>query len=267
MIGSVAAESEIITQILALKDDIVSFVHYAIPWGRPGTPFANFSGPRRWQMEELQAISDHTREQVFRLENGLGPKVWKSSYSSGRGPGKSALFGMVALWHMSTCIGAPTIVAANTETQLRSKTFPEFATWFGAAINAHWFNIETMRITPATWLLDMVRKLPEEGGLGVYPRYWYVAGQTWSEENPDAFAGAHNPYGMMLLFDEASGIHSEVWNVSEGFFTEVNPYRYWMAASQMRNRTGRMCEIHNDMKIGAGWRTRTLSTRGMEGVD
>lgn len=193
--------------------------------------------------------------------------MWKSGYSSGRGPGKSALFGMVAHWAVSTRIGSTVIVTANTEGQLRSRTFPEFAVWLGAAINSHWFTLETMRVVPSQWLIDMVKKLPEEGGLGIDPKYWFVQGQTWSADNPNAFAGVHNPYGLVLLMDEAAGIPSEIWDVSEGFFTETNPYRYWMAASQMRNRSGRMYEIFDDRKQWADWRVRTLSTRGMEGVD
>jgi hypothetical protein len=267
VIGAPAQEAEILTQVLALRDDPVGFVHYAYPWGRAGTPFANFSGPRRWQLEDLKRLGEHVREQVFRLENGMSPLVWKEARSSGRGPGKSAKFGMMAHWHMSTRIGAPTIVTANTETQLRSKTFPEFGVWFGSAVNSHWFSLETMKITPRDWLIELVKRHPEQGGLGIDPKYWYVAGQTWSEENPDSFAGAHNPYGMMLLMDEAAGIHSRIWDVSEGFFTEVNPYRFWCAASQTRNRQGRFFEILNDPKIGAGWDRRTLSTRGMEDVD
>lgn len=265
MLGTVAHETEIFTQLLALKDDPLGFAYYAYPWGRPNSPFEN--GLRTWQKEELTALADHTQEQAFRYQNGMPLKVWKSAWSSGRGPGKSAVLGITANWHASTHIGAPTIVAANTETQLRSKTFPEYAVWFGAGINAHWFTLETLRIVPAPWLLELVRKLPEEGGLGIDPKYWYVAGQTWSEDNPDAFAGAHSPYGMLLQFDEASGIHSKVWEVSEGFFTETNPYRIWQAASQMRNRQGRFYEIFNDADMGTGWRCRTLSTRGMPGVD
>jgi len=150
---------------------------------------------------------------------------------------------------------------------LRTKPFPEYAVWFGAAINSHWFVQDNLKISPAPWLVELVRALPEEGGLGIDPRYWYVAGQMWSDANPDAFAGAHNPYGMLLQFDEAAGIHSRIWEVSEGFFTEINPYRMWMAASQMRRREGRFYENHNDPQMGAGWRLRTLSTRGMPGVD
>ena len=219
----------------------------------------------RQAMQHMRQVMQ--QEQAFRHTNGMPLKIWKSAYSSGRGPGKSALFGMVAHWHVSTRIGSTTIVTANTEGQLRSRTYPEFAVWFGAAINAHWFTIETMRIVPAAWLLDLVKKLPEEGGLGIDPKYWYAAGQTWNADNPNAFAGAHNPYGMMVLMDEASGIPAAVCDVTEGFFTEVNPYRFWLMASQMRNRQGRFFEIFSDPRMGKGWRVRTLTTRGLDGVD
>lgn len=267
MRGPVDQEAEIITQILALKDDPVGFAFYAYPWSRPGTPFVDWHGPRDWQLKELEAIGEHVRRNRFAQDNGLPMEIWKSAYSSGRGPGKSALFGMIAHWQMSTRIGSTSIIAANTESQLRTRTFPEFSVWFGSAINAHWFTLETMRIVPAPWLADLVRKLPEEGGLGVDPKYWYTIGQTWSEDNPNSFAGVHNPYGLFLGFDEAAGIPSKIWEVSEGFFTENNPYRFWMAASQMRSRQGRFFELFNDPKVGLGWRLQTLSTRGMPGVD
>lgn len=254
-------------QVLSFRNDPVGFALWSYPWGRAGTPFAHLKGPRDWQLEELERIGRHVEEQEFAIANGLPAKIWRSSYSSGRGPGKTALFGMASHWHMSTHFGSTTTVAANTEGQMRTKTFPEFAVWVGSAVNRHWFTIESLRIVPQPWLLDLVRKSREEGGLEIDPKYWFVQGQTWSEDNPSAFAGTHNPYGLMLLFDEAAGIHSEVWNTSEGFFTEVNPYRFWMAASQMRNRRGRMYEIHHDPRVGEGWRTRTLSTRGMPGVD
>jgi hypothetical protein len=265
MLGSVAHESEILTQVLALRDDPVGFAHYAYPWGAPGTPFEK--GLRVWQAEELKRLGDHVVEQSFRFANDLPLKVYRRAWSSGRGPGKSAGFGMIAHWHASTHVGAPTLVAANTESQLRTRTFPEFAVWFGSSINSHWWTTETLRITPAPWLLELVRKPTCDGGLGRDPKYWYVQGQTWSEDNPNSFAGAHNPYGMLVLFDEASGIPSAIWDVTRGFFTEVNPYRFHLAASQMRNRQGRFFEVFNDKLQGAEWGVRTISTRGMDGID
>ena len=267
MIAKPEQEMEILTQMLAFRNDPVGFVHYAYPWRQAGTPFADFDGPRSWQIEEIEKVADHVRRMEFAHANDLPLSIYRAAWSSGRGPGKSAALGMLAHWFTSTRIGAPVIVTANTEGQMRSKTFPEFAVWFGSAINSHWFVQETLRITPAPWLLSLVKRHPSEGGLGIDPKYWGVTGQTWNADNPNAFAGAHNPYGMMVLFDEASGIPSPVCDVTEGFFTEINPYRFWLMASQMRTRQGRFFELFNDPRVGKGWNVRTLSTRGLPGVD
>jgi hypothetical protein len=267
MLGSPAQEAEIMEQVLSFRADPVNFVLWSYPWGQPGTPLENIKGPRDWQLEELEAIGKHVQEQEFRLANDLPLAIWRSAYSSGRGPGKSALLGMIAHWQISTHLGSTAIVAANTENQLRTKTFPEFAVWFGSAVNRHWFTIETLRIVPQPWLTELMRKPREEGGLEIDPKKWACYGQTWTEDNPSAFAGEHNPRGLVVLFDEAAGIHSGVWDTTDGFFTEINPYRFWLGASQMRRRSGRMFELFNDKQIGHGWRCRTLSTRGMAGVD
>jgi hypothetical protein len=246
VIGSPQHESEILSKVLSFRNDPVGFALWSYPWGQAGTPLEHLKGPREWQLQELEAIGKHVRKQEFCLANDLPLQIWRSAYSSGRGPGKSAVLGMLAHWQVSTHIGA---------------------VWFGSAVNRHWFELETMRIVPAPWLLELVRSPKQNGGLGIDPKYWYVQGQTWSEDNPNAFAGTHNPYGLMVEFDEAAGIPSEIWNTTEGFFTEVNPYRFWLGASQMRHRSGRFFELFNDKQIGEGWSTRTLSTRGMPGVD
>jgi hypothetical protein len=273
MLGSPQQEAEIMAQVLSFRNDPVGFALWSYPWGQPGTVFEHITGPRDWQLEELERIGKHVQAQEFALANDLPLSMWRSGYSSGRGPGKSALLAMLAHWQMSCHVGSTVIVAANTEGQLRSKTFPEFAVWFGSAVNRHWFTLETLAIRPAPWMHVQVSLSAEQGGLGFVPEKWFVRGQTWTEDNPSAFAGEHNPRGLALMFDEASGIHSDVWNTADGFFTEKNPYRFWLAASQMRHRSGRFFELFNDKGndekpgIGFFWRTRTLSTRGMPGVD
>lgn len=259
-------ETELLTTALSLAENPYEFVQWAYPWGDDRHPTLKH-GLRKWQAEDIRRLGDHVLEQAHRMSQGLPLQVYREARSSGRGPGKSAKFGMIAHWHMSTHLGAPTIVAANNETQLRTRTFPEFAVWFGCAINSHWFVQETLKITPAKWLLEQIQAPIQKGGLGIDPKYWYVVGQMWNEDNPDAFAGAHNPYGMLLLFDEASGIPSSIWNTAEGFYTEINPFRFHLAASQMRKRQGRFYEIFHDEKQGQGWDARTISTRGMEGID
>jgi len=139
MIAKPEQEMEILTQMLAFRNDPVGFVHYAYPWRQAGTPFADFDGPRSWQIEEIEKVADHVRRMEFAHANDLPLSIYRAAWSSGRGPGKSAALGMLAHWFTSTRIGAPVIVTANTEGQMRSKTFPEFAVWFGSAINSHWF--------------------------------------------------------------------------------------------------------------------------------
>jgi hypothetical protein len=36
--------------------------------------------------------------------------------------------------------------------------------------------------------------------------YYYCEAQNWSKDKPDAFAGVHSQVGLLLSFDEASGI-------------------------------------------------------------
>ena len=49
----------------ALKDDPLKFVMYLFPWGQKNTPLENFSGPRKWQREEIGRAS--CRERVYVL--------------------------------------------------------------------------------------------------------------------------------------------------------------------------------------------------------
>ncbi len=261
MLYSPEQELELIGRIAECKHDPVRFVHFAYPWGQDGTPLAKCKGPRGWQMRELEALAEFTKQAAQAHELGLEHPVYKSAKSSGRGPGKSALLAMVSHWHVSTHIGAQCIISANTETQLRKKTFPEMGRWFTMAINAHWFAIEGMAIEPQRWLAELVKNK-----LRVDPGYWNVAGQTWSEENPDAFAGAHNSNGLMILFDEASGIPGGVWDTADGFLTDPTPYRYHIAMSQMRRNQGRFYELFHDPRY-SHWRRETLNIEGMEGID
>ncbi len=250
-------------RIFALRDDPIGFVTFVYPWGQKGTPLEFIPGPWEWQVEELTALAEHMATVRFAIDNDLPMPVYRKAWSSGRGPGKSALFGMVAHWHLSTHLGAQTIITANTEAQLRTKTFPEIARWISMALNAHWFEIEGTKVLPAEWFAATVRDQ-----LKIDPKYWTLQGQTWSEENPDAFAGSHNAYGLGILFDEASGIPGGVWDTADGFLTDKTPYRFHLAASQMRRNSGRFFDLFHNERFGAIWKTRSLDTRYVKcGID
>lgn len=244
----------------ALADDLLRFVLFSYPWGKHGTPLEGFKGPRKWQAEEFDEISQHLKDQKERMARGETPEMWRKATVSGRGPGKSAKFAMRTHWMMTTRLGSTTILTANTEPQLKSRTFAEMTKWFTMAINSHWFDTTVLSVRPATWFEKLLKDQ-----LKIDTGYYYAQGQLWSEETPDAFAGVHNPHGVQLLYDEASGIPKPIWNVSEGFFTEPILNRFWDVASNGRRNSGAFFDcFHDDKKF---WRTKQLDSRTVEGTD
>lgn len=260
---SLEGESQLLAEILdpAVVDDPREFVLMAYPWGQPNTPLEGISGPRDWQMDVLKDIADYIKAARNTLTTtGQVPKMFKEAVASGRGIGKSAAFSWLAHWLASTRLGGSVWVTANGEPQLRTKTFPEIAKWVAMSINAHWFDISAMRIAPAAWLAEAV-----ERDLKINPAYWYIQGQLWSEENPDAFAGAHNTRGEMYLFDEASGIPDPIWTVAQGVFTEQIIDRFWLAFSNPRRNDGAFhgCFHGADRE---DWLRRQIDARTTKGV-
>jgi hypothetical protein len=161
---------------------------------------------------------------------------------------------------LTTRIGSTTIVSANSEAQLRSVTWAEITKWLSMALNSHWFEVSATRVLPAKWIAELV-----ERDLKLGTRYWGVEGRLWSAENPDAYAGVHNFAGVMLVFDEASGIDDGIWSVASGFFTENTPNRFWLAFSNPRRNSGYFYECFNSKR--EFWRTKTVDARSVEGTD
>lgn len=243
-----------------LADDPIAFVMFAFPWGKAGTPLEHQKGPRGWQREQLEEVRNHIRQQKRNQGAGKPLEMYRESVSSGRGIGKSAEVSWLTLWAQSTRIGSSVIVTANTEQQLKSRTWAELGKWHTLAINSHWFDRSATALRPAPWFEEAVKR-----DLKIDTGYYYAQAQLWSEENPDAFAGVHNPNGVMLIFDEASGIPQAIWNVSEGFFTEPVVDRYWFAYSNPRRNTGAFFEcFHKNRNY---WRRRQIDSRTVEGTD
>lgn len=243
-----------------IADDPLAFVRYVYPWGVKGTPLEHYSGPRVWQSEDLREIAAHLTEQKAALKCELSPVMFRKATVSGRGTGKSALFAWLIHWFLSTRLGGTVIATANTEAQLKNKLWAEVGRWQALAINSHWFDVGGLSIRPAAWFEERVRQ-----DLKIGTGYYYAQAQLWSEENPDAFAGAHNPLGVMVLMDEASGIPNPIFQVTEGFFTEPVLDRFWLAASNGRRNTGAFFECFHANRNA--WRRRHLDSRTVEGTD
>ena len=251
-------EQKLMTELWspAVADDLEAFVMYAFPWGVKNTPLARFTGPRKWQREVLRDVTEHIKAQQGKVDFD----TIRAAVSSGRGIGKSALVSWLVLWMLTTRIGGSVVVSANSENQLRSVTWAELTKWSAMLINSHWWEISATKLVPAKWLTDIVEKDLKKG-----TRYWACEGKLWSEENPDSYAGVHNQDGMMLIFDESSGIPDAIWDVGAGFFTENTPDRYWFAFSNPRRNSGYFFECFNAKR--AFWKSRVVDARTVEDTD
>ena len=251
-------EQSLMTQLWSsqVADNPETFVLFAFPWGQKNTPLEHFKGPRAWQRRALRRIADHIKANKGKVDMD----ALRSAVSSGRGIGKSALVSWLILWMLSTRIGSSVIVSANSENQLRTVTWGELTKWATMSINSHWWEPSATKLVPAQWLTELVERDLKKG-----TRYWAAEGKLWSEENPDSYAGVHNHDGMMVIFDEASGIPDGIWSVAAGFFTEKILDRYWFAFSNPRRNTGYFFETFHSKRDF--WNTEVIDARTVEGTD
>lgn len=243
-----------------ISEDLLKFIMFVYPWGKVGTPLEHFSGPRSWQRDEFNRVSEHIAKNKELIRKGDFPEVYQSGTASGRGVGKSAFVSMFNHWMMTCNLGSSTITTANSESQLVSKTWAELGKWQTLAINGHWFERTARSLILAEYLREPLKKQ-----LSIDFSYYYARADLWSEERPDAFAGAHNHYGMAYLFDEASGIPKAIWSVVDGVFTEPILHRYFFAFSNPRRNTGEFYECFH--KNRDYWYRRNLDSRSVEGTD
>ena len=111
----------IIDYLEECQHDPELFVKLSFPWGEPNTPLENQQGPEEWQRQILREIKDNIKT----AESAI-----REAVASGHGIGKSALVSWIILWALGTCTNTRGVVTANTETQLRTKTWAELSKWY-----------------------------------------------------------------------------------------------------------------------------------------
>ena len=180
-----------------------------------------------------------------------GQEVIRFAVASGHGIGKSALVSWIVLWAMSTMEDCRGVVTANTEGQLRTKTWPELSKWHRLCLNGHWFKCTATAI-------HSVEEARE--------RSWRIDAVPWSENNTEAFAGLHNQgKRILVVFDEASAIHDKIWEVTEGALTDADTEIIWCAFGNPTRNTGRFREAFR--KYRHRWRPRNIDSRTVEGTN
>ncbi len=247
-------EQNIIQDILEFRDNQLGFVAYAYPWGKDGTPLANKSGPSNWQKSRFLEITDNLLNNNNLILQKKETDIYRSATASGHGIGKSAMMAWAVHWFMSTHIGSTTVVTANTESQLRGKTWPELGRWITLAINGHWFELTATKLSPSRWFGDMVKK-----ELMIDTKYYYAEAVTWNEEKPEAFAGIHSHIGTMFIFDEAATIPACIWETTMGAMTDGDGVKIWLVFGNPTQNSGSFFECFH--KFRSIWNPLNIDSR------
>lgn len=228
----------LIEELAEYSSDPYGFVLFAFPWGEEGSELQDFFGPQDWQVEVLQDLGAG----LITIEEAI-----QIARTSGHGIGKSALVAWIILWAISTFEDTKGVVTANTENQLKTKTWAEVAKWHRLFIARDFFSMTATALFAKdpmherTWRIDMV---------------------PWSERNTEAFAGLHNQgKRILVIFDEGSAIPDVIWEVTEGALTDRNTQIIWMVFGNPTRNKGRFRECFPGGRFAHRWSAKAIDSR------
>lgn len=235
---------DLLEELASYSDNPLAFVMFAWPWGEVGSELEDQAGPEEWQ-----------RDLLIDLGNGVVDmsQAIQLATTSGHGVGKSACVAWIIWWAISTFEDTKGVVTANTENQLKTKTWAEVAKWYRMFIGRDYFKLTATAVFSVdpehekTWRIDMV---------------------PWSERNTEAFAGLHNQgKRILLVFDEGSAIPDMIYEVAEGALTDKNTQIIWAVFGNPTRNTGRFRECFDGGKFAHRWLNRRVDSRTVSFTD
>jgi hypothetical protein len=232
-------QDQLLIWLASVKDDPLAFTLGAYPWGEPGSILESFTGPDQWSINLMTMI----RDGLVDLNTAV-----QIAIASGHGIGKSATVAWIILWAFTTFPDTRGVITANTETQLKTKTWAELGKWF----NLCFFTRDHFELT-ATALFS---RDPDRD------RTWRIDMIPWSEKNPAAFAGLHNQgKRLLLIFDEASEIPDIIWETADGALTDTNTQIIWLVFGNPTRNIGRFRDCFSGGRFAHLWRHRQIDSR------
>lgn len=236
-----AQQEQFAAALIEYEHDPFAFVMWAFPWGVEGTMLADESGPDEWQAEEQDAIGEHFSQSV--------DTPYRGTTASGHGIGKSSETSFLILWAAMTSVDAKGIVTANSDTQLRTKTWAELAKWWDLLCLQHPIAKQFFELT-ATGFRSISR-----------PLTWRIDAIPNNPKNPAAFAGAHNAgKRLLIIVDEASEIDDKIWDTIEGALTDADTEIILLCYGNPTKNTGRFKEITVG-RLRHQWRAKQIDGR------
>jgi hypothetical protein len=209
---------EIAADLNRLEMKPYEWVLWAYPWGQPGTPLENETGPDEWQRIWLKNIGDRLEDDPF--------AVIREALASGHGIGKTTGLTWLIQWAETTFPMTRGVVTANTDSQLKSKTWAEMHKWWGM-VNPI---LRDEFVLTATAFYSSDKR---------YEKNWRIDAVPWSDKNPAAFAGLHNSGNRILIvMDEGSEISDKIYEVVEGATTDKDTQIIWAVFGNPTRNTG-----------------------------
>lgn len=234
-------DAGLVSWLASVSNDPYAYVMGAFPWSEPNSRLESCPGPEPWQEAQLKRIGDRLKAGESR---GL---VIQEAVASGHGVGKSALVAWLIKWAVDTKPDTVGVVTANTETQLKTKTWVSLGKWHNMSITK-----DVFKLTATAYYH------PE------YERTWRVDMVPWSERNTEAFAGLHNlGRRIILIFDEASAIPDMIWETAEGALTDKDTQILWCVYGNPTRNTGRFKECFAGGQFSEIWHSTQVDSRNV----
>ncbi len=235
---------ELIKDLGRFTHDPLGFVKWAWPWGIKGGPLEHENGPDQWQQEQLIRIGEELQRDPHRLI--------REATASGHGIGKSSEVAFIAHWSLMTHEDTRGVITANTDTQLRTKTWPELGKWY---------SMLRFPMLREMFRLEATSFFATQKG---HERNWRIDAIPWSERNTEAFAGLHNAgKRTILMMDEASAIIDPIFEVSEGALTDADTEMLWLIYGNPTRNSGRFKEAIEG-KFRHLWHHRQIDSRAVK---
>jgi phage terminase large subunit len=166
----------------------------------PVDPYA--ADPVAWASEVL-GVHLWSRQREIAEAVRDNPRV---AVRSGHGVGKTLTAAVIVLWFLDTHPDSRVITTATKWSQVEKLLWHEINQLHARAANRPQAEGRPIfRANP----LQLELKLPDGR---------YAIGLNSKPENSESFAGHHAP-NLLVIYDEASGIHAKIFEVGEGYMT------------------------------------------------
>lgn len=153
-----------------------------------------------WQQYQiLLAINDAANYKTTKARR-------KITIRAGRGVGKSAAMAWVVIWYLYTHPNANVPCTAPNQTQMYDVLWKYISAWVQKLPDGHRekFDVQGSYV-----------RVTEDS------KNWFARAKTARKENPEALAGLHAKY-MLMVVDEASAVDDAIIKTGEESLTEAN---------------------------------------------